>query len=252
MSMESIKYTLSEDKIPKHWYNIQADLKQPAPPVLHPGTGNPIGPDDLAPLFPMELIGQEVSTEREIEIPSAVRDIYRQWRPTPLFRARPGAEARYAGAYLLQIRGGKPSWQPQAQYGRCPGLLQQAGRHQQACDRDRCWSIGAGDGGRLFWDGVSGVYGADQLRPKAISARPDRELWCAGLTQSGKTDRDRQGHSEGASRLVRLAGHSHFGGGGGCRQIGHDEVLSGQRFESCPDAPNGDWTGDTRTARNGR
>ena len=86
--MENLKYTLSEEQIPKYWYNIQADLKQPVPPVLHPGTGKPIGPDDLAPLFPIDLIMQEVSSEREIEIPKPVRDIYRQWRPTPLVRAR--------------------------------------------------------------------------------------------------------------------------------------------------------------------
>ena len=85
---ETVKYVLPEDRIPRAWYNIQADLPEPMPPVLHPGTGQPIGPDDLAPLFPMALIGQEVSTEREIEIPGPVRDIYRQWRPSPLYRAR--------------------------------------------------------------------------------------------------------------------------------------------------------------------
>jgi tryptophan synthase beta chain len=85
---DSIKYLLDESKIPKYWYNIAADLPVPLPPVLHPGTHQPIGPDDLAPLFPMELIKQEVSTEREIEIPEPVRDVYRQWRPSPLFRAR--------------------------------------------------------------------------------------------------------------------------------------------------------------------
>ncbi len=86
--MDPVKYLLSESDIPKSWYNIQADLPDPVPPVLHPGTGQPIGPDDLAPLFPMGLIAQEVSQEREIEIPEPVRDIYRQWRPSPLHRAR--------------------------------------------------------------------------------------------------------------------------------------------------------------------
>ena len=85
---EQIKYVMNEERIPLAWYNIQADLPQPAPPVLHPGTGKPIGPEDLAAIFPMSLIEQEVSTEREIEIPEPVRQIYRQWRPTPLFRAR--------------------------------------------------------------------------------------------------------------------------------------------------------------------
>ncbi|MBL28791.1 MAG: TrpB-like pyridoxal phosphate-dependent enzyme [Rhodospirillaceae bacterium] len=85
---ESVKYLLGEEGIPRHWYNIAADLPSPPPAVLHPGTGQPIGPDDLAPLFPMALIGQEVSTEREIEIPEPVREVYRQWRPSPLYRAR--------------------------------------------------------------------------------------------------------------------------------------------------------------------
>ena len=81
------KYLLNESQMPKFWYNIQADLPKALPAVLHPGTLQPIGPDDLAPLFPMELILQEVSTEREIEIPEPVRDIYRLWRPAPLYRA---------------------------------------------------------------------------------------------------------------------------------------------------------------------
>lgn len=83
-----IKYTLSEDQMPKAWYNIQADLPKPLPGVLNPATGQPITPTDLEPLFPMALIEQEVSTEPEIEIPEAVQSIYRQWRPTPLYRAR--------------------------------------------------------------------------------------------------------------------------------------------------------------------
>ena len=85
---DTIKYLLDETHIPKFWYNIMADLPSPPPPVLHPATMKPVGPDDLAPLFPMSLIQQEVSTERDIEIPGPVRDIYKQWRPTPLFRAR--------------------------------------------------------------------------------------------------------------------------------------------------------------------
>jgi tryptophan synthase beta chain len=85
---ETIKYCLDESRLPKAWYNLQADLPKPVPAVLHPGTHKPITPDDLAPLFPMSLIQQEVSTEREIEIPEPVRDIYRQWRPSPLYRAR--------------------------------------------------------------------------------------------------------------------------------------------------------------------
>ena len=83
-----IKYTLEESKLPKSWYNISADLPKPLSPPLNPGTGKPIGPDDLAPLFPMGLIMQEVSQEREIEIPEPVREVYKKWRPSPLYRAR--------------------------------------------------------------------------------------------------------------------------------------------------------------------
>jgi tryptophan synthase beta chain len=85
---DSVKYVLDETRMPKRWYNIVADLPSPPPAVLHPGTKQPVGPDDLAPLFPMALIGQEVSTDREIDIPEPVREIYKQWRPTPLYRAR--------------------------------------------------------------------------------------------------------------------------------------------------------------------
>ncbi len=85
---ETIKYLLDERRIPTSWYNLLADLPVPPPPVLHPGTLKPVGPEDLAPLFPMALILQEVSTAREVEIPRPVRDIYRQWRPSPLYRAR--------------------------------------------------------------------------------------------------------------------------------------------------------------------
>src|SRR4249919_578129 len=85
---EQHKIVLDESEMPTQWYNVIADLPSPPPPPLHPGTLQPIGPDDLAPLFPMSLIMQEVSTEREIQIPEPVRQVYRQWRPTPLYRAR--------------------------------------------------------------------------------------------------------------------------------------------------------------------
>ena len=85
---DTVKYLLPEQDIPKTWYNINADLPEPLAPVLHPGTKQPITPDDLAVIFPRAVIEQEMSQEREIEIPGPVRDVYRQWRPSPLFRAR--------------------------------------------------------------------------------------------------------------------------------------------------------------------
>ncbi|MBA3309437.1 MAG: TrpB-like pyridoxal phosphate-dependent enzyme [Nocardioidaceae bacterium] len=78
---------LTEDEMPTRWYNVLHDLPTPPPPVLHPGTGQPVGPDDLAPLFPMDLIMQEVSTDQYVDIPEEVLDVYRLWRPSPLFRA---------------------------------------------------------------------------------------------------------------------------------------------------------------------
>jgi tryptophan synthase beta chain len=83
-----VKYVLQESELPRQWYNVVPDLPSPPPPPLHPGTREPVGPDDLAPLFPTALIMQEVSPERFIDIPEPVRDVYRLWRPTPLFRAR--------------------------------------------------------------------------------------------------------------------------------------------------------------------
>ncbi len=84
---EATKILLDESEAPQRWYNVIPDLPAPPPPVLHPATHEPVGPDDLAPLFPMALIAQEVSTESYIEIPDGVRDVYRLWRPSPLYRA---------------------------------------------------------------------------------------------------------------------------------------------------------------------
>ena len=88
MADEPVKYLLDDSQLPTHWYNIVADLPTAPPPPLHPATHEPVGPDDLAALFPPELIAQEVTTERYVEIPEPVREVYRQWRPSPLFRAR--------------------------------------------------------------------------------------------------------------------------------------------------------------------
>lgn len=104
------KYCLDERNLPTHWYNIQADFKTPAAPVLHPATGQPVGPEDLAPLFPMELIKQEVSLDRSIEIPEEIRDVLRLWRPTPLFRARRLERALDTPARIYyKYEGGSPA-----------------------------------------------------------------------------------------------------------------------------------------------
>src|SRR2546421_4577177 len=85
---EIVKYLLPEDQIPTHWVNLLPDLPGDPLPPLHPGTLEPAGPDDLSPIFPMALIMQEVSPEPELEIPEPVREVYKLWRPSPLYRAR--------------------------------------------------------------------------------------------------------------------------------------------------------------------
>jgi tryptophan synthase beta chain len=124
------KYLLDESEIPTHWYNVVPDLPEPPAPVLHPGTGQPIGPADLAPLFPMALIMQEVSQEPRIEIPDEVREIYKLWRPTPLFRARRLEKALDTPAHIYyKYEGGSPAGShklntalPQAYYNKAEGI----------------------------------------------------------------------------------------------------------------------------------
>jgi tryptophan synthase beta chain len=125
-----VKYVLQESEMPREWYNVIADLPSPPPPPLHPGTRQPVGPDDLAPLFPAALIAQEVTPERYIAIPEDVIDVYRLWRPTPLFRARRlerdlGTPARIYYKY----EGGSPAGShkpntavPQAYYNAAEGV----------------------------------------------------------------------------------------------------------------------------------
>jgi tryptophan synthase beta chain len=83
-----VKVVLDDDAIPTHWYNLAADLPEPPPPYLHPVTGEPLGPHDLDALFPPALVAQEMTTDRYVEIPGPVREVYRRWRPSPLYRAR--------------------------------------------------------------------------------------------------------------------------------------------------------------------
>lgn len=128
--MNTLKYLLSDDALPTHWYNLQADLPEPMPEVLHPGTKKPISPADLAPLFAEELIKQEVSTERWIEIPDAVRQILLQWRCTPLYRARRLEKALDTPAKIYyKWEGVSPSGShkpntavPQAYYNKLEGI----------------------------------------------------------------------------------------------------------------------------------
>jgi len=123
------KILLSEDRIPKQWYNIIPDMPGPLAPVIHPGTMQPVTPDDLLPLFPMDLIEQEVSQQRWIDIPESVREIYRLWRPSPLFRAHRLEKALGTPAKIYyKYEGGSPAGShkpnsavPQAYYNKIAG-----------------------------------------------------------------------------------------------------------------------------------
>src|SRR5689334_15882419 len=110
MSDQQVKFVLGEQDIPSHWINLMADLPGEAPPPLHPGTKQPAGPDDLTPIFPMALILQEVSADPEIEIPEPVREAYKLWRPTPLYRARRLERALDTPAHIYyKYEGGSPA-----------------------------------------------------------------------------------------------------------------------------------------------
>ena len=131
---QQTKFVLDESRIPRSWYNIAADLPVPQAPPLHPGTHQPLGPGDLAPLFPMELIKQVVSPDREIEIPEPVRDAYRLYRPSPLFRAHRLEAALQTPAHIYyKYEGGSPSGShkpntalPQAYYNKQEGVTRLA------------------------------------------------------------------------------------------------------------------------------
>jgi tryptophan synthase beta chain len=130
---EQTKYLLNESEMPTAWYNIQNDFETPLPPVIHPGTGQPIGPADLAPLFPMELIMQEVGVgpyaTSFVDIPEEVREVYKLWRPTPLIRARRLEKALGTPAHIFfKYEGVSPSGShkpntavPQAYYNKLAG-----------------------------------------------------------------------------------------------------------------------------------
>ncbi len=141
--MKAKKYVLSEQDMPRRWYNIMADMPTPMEPPLHPGTGQPCGPDDLAPIFPMNLIEQEVSTERWIDIPEPVLDKYAIWRPAPLFRATGLEKALDTPAKIyFKNEGVSPagSHKPNT-------AIAQAYYNQQAGTKKICTETGAGQWG---------------------------------------------------------------------------------------------------------
>ena len=135
------KITLDESEMPTQWYNIIPDLPSPPPPPLHPGTHQPVGPADLAPLFPMDLILQEVSTDSYIDIPGEVLDVYRTWRPSPLFRARRLEKLLDTPAHIYyKYEGVSPAGSHKTNTS--VPQLQQKGGYQKINNGNWRWSMG--------------------------------------------------------------------------------------------------------------
>ena len=183
---DQTKFLLNESDLPRFWYNINADSPLPPTPVLRPDTLEPVTPDFLSVLFPMELILQEVSTERFIPIPEEVREIYKLYRPTPLLRARRLEKALgTTGAHLLQERRRLAGGQPQTEHGHPAGLLQQGRRHEGAHHRDRrrAVGLGAGPGLQLLWPGPRSLHGQGLVPAEALPPHDDGDLRSAGVCQ---------------------------------------------------------------------
>ena len=178
-SVRQHKFVLEESEMPTTWYNLVPDLPSPPPPALHPGTLEPAGPDDFAPLFPMDLILQEVSMDRYIEIPGAVLDVYRQWRPSPLFRAHRLERALDTPARIYyKYEGVSPAGShkpntavPQAYYNAKAGV-------RKLTTETGAGPVGLGAGLCLcaVRPRVRGVAGRGELRPEALPAPDDGDV----------------------------------------------------------------------------
>ena len=217
---EPTKFVLGEDAIPTHWVNLLPDLPGEPLPPLHPRTGQPAGPDDLTPIFPMALIVQEVSPEPLVEIPDAVRDAYELWRPTPLYRARRLEAALGTPAKIFyKYEGVSPagSHKPNT-------AVPQAYENAQAgigklVDRDRRRPVGLLARLRLLAlrPGVRGLHGRLSLRPEALPALDDADL-----------GRDRAPLALGPHRVRPRAGRAPD-------RLARDRDLRGGRGRRAPD-----------------
>ena len=249
------KFMLDEKDIPTKWYNIQADFKTPAPPVLHPGTKQPIGPADLAPLFPMELIKQEVSRERWIEIPDEVRDVYRLWRPIAAYRARRLEKALGTPAHIYyKYEGVSPagSHKPntaiaQAYYNKKEGVTRLSHR-----DRRGPVGLGAGAGVPDVRHAVQGLHGQGLLPAEAVSPDHDGDLGRPGRGQPQPRHAVGQEGPRAGPELARLARHRHQRGRRGRRHARRHEVLARQRAQPRADAPDRHRPRGQEAAREGR
>ena len=216
------KIVLDESELPTRWYNLLADLPVPPPPPLHPGTLQPVGPDDLAPLFPMDLIGQEVSAEQYLDIPGAVLDVYKLWRPSPLYRAYRLERALQTPARIYyKYEGVSPAGShkpntavPQAYYNARAGvrrLTTETGAGQ--------WGTALAFACAQFGLDCESLAGTRVVRPEALSPHHDRDLRRQRSTRLRRTARRPAAPSLAANPdSPGLARHRDQRGGGGRRQ----------------------------------
>ena len=200
------KILLDESEMPTQWYNLIADLPTPPPPPLHPGTLQPVGPQDLAPLFPMDLIMQEVTTERYVDIPGEVLDVYKTWRPSPLYRARRLEKALGTPAHIYyKYEGVSPAGShkpntavPQAFYNKKAGIKKittETGAGQwgtalsYACAlfgiECEVWQVGASYDAKPYRRLMMEVFGAKVHRSPSNLTEAGRKLGADPKNQSG-------------------------------------------------------------------
>ncbi len=217
---DSYKINLSENEMPQQWYNVQPDLPRPLPPYLHPATGQPVTPEDMLPIFPMELIKQEMSQERWIDIPNEVLDIYRLWRPSPLHRARrlekflkTPARIYYKNESVSPAGSHKPNTAvAQAYYNKVAGVTRLA------------TETGAGQWGSALSFACQ-AFGLDctvYMVKVSYYQKPYRrsmmQIWGSrSFSFPHGPDRCGPGHAGKRSRLPGEPGHGHFRSRGRCR-----------------------------------
>ena len=205
--------------MPRQWYNILADLPSPPPPVLHPGTLQPIGPDDLAPLFPMALIAQEVSADRYIDIPDEVLDVYRLWRPSPLYRAHRLERALGTPAKIFyKYEGVSPAGShkpntavPQAFYNAQAGVAGSPPRPGPASGAPHSPSRARSSGS------TRDLAGAGLVRPEAVPQDHDRDVRRDDPPVAVAAHRGRPRDPREGSGLSRQPRHRDLRGGRGRR-----------------------------------
>ena len=252
---ERTKITLDESEIPRQWYNMIPDLPAPPPPPLHPGTGQPVGPEDLAPLFPMELIRQEVATDPYIAIPDEVLDVYRLWRPTPLYRAHRLEKALNTPARIYyKYEGVSPAGShkpntavPQAFYNAAEGT------------KRLTTETGAGQWGSAlaFACAQYGIGCEIWMVRASYDQKPYRrtmmETWGAAVHPSpSRATKAGADVLAAAPGLAGQPGHRDQRGGRGGRRRPRDQVRARQRAQPRADAPDGDRRGGAQAVRRGR